>query len=47
MKCTKKYANTISMTEEIRLKPGYDYDQENNVEFENNRRVLLYHGMIG
>ena len=27
------------------LKPGYDYDQDKNVEFDNNRRVHFYHGM--
>ena len=27
------------------LKPGYEHDQDNNVEFDNNRRVHFYHGM--
>ena len=31
--------------DKLLLKPGYDYDQDKNVEFDNNRRVHFYHGM--
>ena len=47
MKCANKSSSSVVMKSKISLQPGYDYDQENNAEFENNRRVHLFHGMVG
>lgn len=44
-KCAK-YKNIEEVKRsKLLLKPGYDHDQHNNVEFDNNRRVHFYHGM--